>query len=113
MIAPARDEEEIRRERQSFILLQHLYTLTDADPAVAASTHRAALDLGFPPVEIAALVRHLSEAGYLVRARGDTARCIPTAGAAYIERLARRRRSVRISSRGSRDARPRVAGRSA
>lgn len=87
--------EQERRERESFVVLQHLYTLSDANPAESLPSGRIRDALGFSEPGFGELVEHLATVGYVTRIGGGSLLSITPAGAEYIERLAWRRRSVR------------------
>lgn len=88
---PTRDFEAERRERESFILLQHAYAWSHGKPDVPLSAERLAHALGLLPEELAELVRHLAVLGHLgVRGEGVHVAIRPE-GIDYIERLAWRR----------------------
>ena len=89
------EEERIRKERESFIVLQHVYTLADADPSHVMQCSRVAADLGFHRAGCGQLIEHLVSAGCLAWATPGVEVSIPPTGIAYIERLAWRRRTVR------------------
>ena len=84
-----------QRDRNSFILLQHLYTLSDSDRSLVFDTYRIGADLGFTRGTTADLVVHLAAAGCVHIGLGGTEISISTAGIRYLE-SAWRRRSVRI-----------------
>lgn len=92
---PKRDLEAERGERESFILLQHAYTLSEGESGVAIPADRLGHELGFGADQLAALVRHLERVGYLAVEGGGRRAAVSPAGVEYIERLAWRRRSVR------------------
>lgn len=92
---PSRDQE--RRERESFVVLQHAYTLSDADPSASLPYARLGEDLGFAEPHFGDLVAHLVGVGYLARVGAGSLLSITPAGIDYIERLAWRRRSVRTA----------------
>lgn len=82
-------------ERDSYILLQHVYTLTGADPRVPVSLTRAGGDLGFAPQEASRLVHHLNRVGYMRESATGLHLSLAPAGIDYLERNAGRRHSVR------------------
>lgn len=91
-----RDLEEEQRERNRFLLLQHVTTLAEADPAVALAGERLWRDLGFSHSEGLLLIHDLEQAGYLVeRGAGPQVSLAPRA-LDYLERRAGRRRSIRL-----------------
>jgi hypothetical protein len=89
------EADRIRKERESFIVLQHLYTLADADPKHAVQCSRIAADLGFHRTGCGPLVEHLISVGCLAWATPGHEVSITPMGVDYIERLAWRRRTVR------------------
>jgi hypothetical protein len=90
-----RDAELERLERDSFVYLQHVYTISERDPAARQSGSRMNKDLGFTPDRGAMLLDHLIGTGYLA-GHGPMISITPE-GVDYIERLAWRRRSVRAA----------------
>lgn len=91
-----RDFEEERRERDRFLLLQHAFTLAEGDPTTVLPGGRVWRDLGFSRTEGSALVDGLIRGGYLEeRCTGRLVR-LTRQGADFLERRARRRRSVRL-----------------
>ena len=90
-----RDYRAERRERDSFVLLQHVYTLADGDPVVPVSGQRAAEHLCFRQDEAAELIDHLVHLGYLRQLSEVGLIAISPEGIDYIERLAWRRHSAR------------------
>jgi hypothetical protein len=89
-----RDFEAERHERNSFIVLQHVYTITTERPGFPP--HRIADDLALARGEAAEIIGHLIDIGFLERLPGSLAIRLTPQGSDYIERLAWRRRSVRI-----------------
>ena len=83
-----------RRERERYVILQHLHSLEKETAGM--SVRKIAGDLGFPHCSAEVIVEHLITTGYLVCTPGIP--CIRTSrrGAEYIERLAGRRRSLRV-----------------
>ena len=91
-----RDYQAERRERDSFVLLQHVYTVTEGSPTEVVRGRRIAEELCFANDEIGELIEHLVRVGYFSRCSGDgDPISITPLGAEYIERLAWRRRTVR------------------
>jgi hypothetical protein len=86
----------MQRDRNSFIFLQHLHTLTESNPSVVMNAYRIGADLGFSEAVTGDLLTHLSEAGcvYVGRDRSDVS--ISAVGVRCIEQ-AWRRRSVRLT----------------
>jgi hypothetical protein len=60
-----RRPEVERLERDSFILLQHVYTMTGASPEVPVNAARVGIDLGFAEEETSRLVRYLNWVGFM------------------------------------------------
>jgi hypothetical protein len=90
-----RPPERERLERDSFILLQHAYTLTGADPSVPVNPMRLGCELGFAHNETSRLVRYLSWVGYLKESAAGPHLALAPEGIDYLERGARRRHTVR------------------
>jgi hypothetical protein len=104
MVEPrARDGARERQERDSFLLLLHLHNLSAGAPAVALFVGQVAHELGFGEQAARLLIHHLERGDY-ARSVGGSRVSITPRGAAYIEREAGRRRSVRL--RHSADAQP-------
>ena len=91
-----RDFEAERRERDSFIVLQHLYTM--GEECSELPVRRIADDLGLAPKYTEEIVENLITTGYLEWAAW--AACVRPSplGVKYIESLAWRRRSLRVSA---------------
>lgn len=89
------DPKAVRRERESFIVLQHLHNLRGEATDEARLCSRVERDLGFEPGACAELVEHLVRVGFATTSGPGDHLWITPAGAEYIERLAWRRRSVR------------------
>ena len=89
-----RDFSRERRERDSFLLLLHLYSLSEGT-LVELPGDQVARDLGFEQREVRRLVHHLEVGGYVRSLLGERV-SITTQGMDYIERGARRRHSVRL-----------------
>jgi Mn-dependent DtxR family transcriptional regulator len=94
MVSMGRDYEAEQRERKSFILLQHVYTITEADPGRTVVGSTIARDLGFGESEARELIEHLGGLGYF-EMHSDRELGMSTKAIEYIERLAWRRHSVR------------------
>lgn len=94
-----RDDEAERQERNSFILLQHAYTLASAHPAAVLSGTQMAVDLGFAREEALPLIELLVREGYFTDRGVGPRISISQQGIQYIERLAWRRRTVRFGDR--------------
>jgi Mn-dependent DtxR family transcriptional regulator len=93
-VARKRDPESEEKERASFILLQHIYSLTGGGDE-QFSLRKVASDLAFEEDQVAKLATHLIQAGILDGGPGPDAK-LRDFGRKYIERLAGRRRSVRV-----------------
>jgi hypothetical protein len=90
-----RDPAAEEKERLSFILLQHVYSLACEGDGLLVPTKIAA-DLALPPDQVVQLIAHLTYEGFLDwegtgRPVGITQKAID-----YIDRLALRRRSLRL-----------------
>lgn len=92
-----REEERIRMERESFVVLQHMYTLSGGDDGAAVALPRVSGELGFEAPRFTRLIDHLAAVGHVSPIAGGTFAAITAAGVDYIERLAWRRRSVRLA----------------
>ena len=90
-----RQPELERLERDSFILLQHVYTVTGADPAVAVNGSRVGQELGFAEEEASRLIHYLNWVGYMKQSAAGPHLSIAPGGVEYLEREAGRRHSVR------------------
>lgn len=95
---PRRPEVE-RLERDSFILLQHVYTVTGADPEVPVSAAHVGAQLGFAEDESARLVRYLSWIGFMKESAAGPHLALAPEGIHYLEHGAGRRRSVRADEK--------------
>lgn len=95
-----RDYEVERRERESFILLQHAYTLAEANPEAILSGAHMVDDLGFARDAGLRLIEHLVREGYFTDHGTGPRISISRQGIEYIERFAWRRRSIRFRFRG-------------
>ena len=94
--APERNVEEERRERDRFLLLQHVFTLAEADPTTLLPAEQGWRDLGFSRTEGLSRIEGLVDGGFLVE-RGPRLQVNLTPRATeYLERVAGRRRSVRL-----------------
>jgi Mn-dependent DtxR family transcriptional regulator len=82
-------------ERDSFVFLQHMYTLSDGAPERVTAWERVAADLQFPRQHAHRIVEHLSTAE-LLRSPDGLRVWLTELGCDYIERLAWRRNTVRI-----------------
>lgn len=94
------ERQALRRlERESFILLQHAYTLAQGDSPCGVNPHRLSCDLCFDDVETERLVRYLSWLGYLRESPTGPHLVLSPLGIEYLEHACGRRRSVRAGSR--------------
>ena len=89
-----RDFETERRERDRFVVLQHLYTIEEECTGIPV--RRIADDLGLSQCTAEEIVEHLIAAGYLIWVDGSACICPSRHGREYIESLAWRRRSLRV-----------------
>lgn len=87
-----------RLERDSFILLQHVYTVTGADPAMPVNGTRVGNDLGFAPDEASRLIHYLNWVGYMKESAAGPHLSLAPEGIEYLERRAGRRHSVRAEA---------------
>ena len=94
-----RRPEVERLERDSFILLQHVYTITGASPEVPVNASRAGSDLGFAEDETSRLVRYLSWVGYMKESAAGPHLALAEEGIEYLEHGAGRRHTVRADER--------------
>lgn len=92
---PARDLKAERRERDAFILLQHVYTYSGNVPEIPISLESAAKALDFGAADTHRLAEHLIYAGLFKREKSG-AISLSAEGREYIDQLAWRRRSVRL-----------------
>lgn len=90
-----RDLAAEERERISFILLQHVYSLSCEGQAVLV-VGKIASDLALPVATVVQLVAHLTYAGFLQWEGTGRPVTIAQKGVEYIERLAHRRRTLRL-----------------
>jgi len=95
MASEIRDEERERKERERFIVLLHVYTVT-AHEWSAVTVERIASALALAYDEARAILDLLLLHSYVVPVGGGTGVVVGKRGAEYIERLAGRRRSLRI-----------------
>ena len=97
---PASERQALRRvERESFIVLQHAYTLAQDDPSMGVNPNRLRNDLCFGDLEVDRLVRYLSWLGYLQQSPSGPHLVISPIGVEYLEHACGRRRSVRAGNR--------------
>ena len=93
-----RDPVLEENERLSFVILQHVYSLDEGDldePALLLVS-RVAAELALDAQRVVELVAHLTYAGFVSwEGTGRPIRITPK-GSEYIERLAHRRRSIRL-----------------
>ncbi len=92
-----RDYESERCERDSFVFLQHVYTLSGGGSISAIAGQQVARQLGFTAETTQRLMEHLVAADFLTQSDGGNV-SITKNGRDYIERAAQRRRSVRLLS---------------
>ena len=90
-----RDRATEEKERIGFILLQHVYTLACEGQGLLIPT-RIAADLALGVDEVVQLVTHLADEGFLEWEGMGRPVGIAPKGVDYIERLALRRRSLRL-----------------
>lgn len=97
-----RDPTAEESERLSFVILQHVYSLdslSDAASDEAAGSllvGRIAADLALPAGRVVEILAHLTYAEFLSWAGTGRSVRITAKGVEYIERLAHRRRSLRV-----------------
>lgn len=91
-----RNPTEERHERDRFVLLQHIYTLTQATPGTLLPERRIWEALAFSETEALPLLKSLRWAGYLEEDVGGFRIGVTRKGIDYIERHAGRRQSVRL-----------------
>jgi hypothetical protein len=90
-----RDSETEEKERISFILLQHVYSLSREDDGVLV-VGRIASALALPVAEVVQIVAHLTYTGFLSWEGTGRPVGITEKGIEYIEHLAHRRHSLRL-----------------
>ena len=93
-----RDPYAEENERLSFVVLQHVYSLDNGelDEMAPLLVSRIAADLAVEPRRVVEIVAHLTYADFLSwEGTGRPVR-VTGKGAEYIERLAHRRRSIRV-----------------
>ena len=90
-----RDVAVEERERISFILLQHVYSLACEGYGLLVPA-KIALDLALPPEEMVQIIAHLTYQGFLEWEGTGRPVAISQKGVDYIEHLAHRRRSLRL-----------------
>ena len=91
----ARSPEVERLERDSFILLQHAYTVTGATAGLPVNGTRLGHDLGFAEDEASRLINYLNWIGYLKESAAGPHLSLAPEGIEYLEHRAGRRHSVR------------------
>ena len=91
----ARDHALEEKERISFILLQHVYSLACEGQGVLVPS-KIASDLALPAAEVVQLIAHLTYQGFLEWEGTGRPVGISQKGVDYIERLAHRRRTLRL-----------------
>lgn len=89
-----RDLAAEERERVSFILLQHVYSLCGERESLVVG--KIATDLALPVATAVQIVAHLTYAGFLEWEGTGRPVGISQKGTEYIERLAHRRRTLRL-----------------
>lgn len=89
-----RDPAAERQERESFLLLLHVFNLTAGDEAAVLSEVALERDLASDAATVQRSIDHLSGCGYLSW-RPDGGLAITRAGAEYVMRRAGERHSVR------------------
>ena len=85
-------------ERDSYIVLLHLYTLTELAPVLCLAADRLVRDLGLPESRAEKIVRGLLDSEYVEYCGSGQGLVLTAKGVRYIEREAGRRRSVRLMS---------------
>jgi hypothetical protein len=91
-----RNHEEEIRERHRYVILLHLYTLGEESVERGLPMDRVVRDLGFRQQEAEALVAALVRSGYVEYWTTTPGVKLTDRGIEYIERLAGRRRSLRL-----------------
>jgi hypothetical protein len=94
MDRPERDDTAERQERDAFLVLYHIFSVTAANPDVELAAETLARDLAFERPDITLLVDHLALCG-CVRCQLEGGLSITPDGIDYIGQAAGRRRSVR------------------
>ena len=94
--AKRRDPEEEARERDRFVILLHMHTMSDATAGGPLPTDRILKDLGFTRARADQLLESLYLAEYIRWTGLGDGVTLSRMGRDYIERLAGRRRSVRL-----------------
>lgn len=85
------------KERLSFIILQHVYSLSeDPEAEEALRLGRIATDLDIAPPELVQLIAHLTYVGFLHWESTGRPIGITRKGTDYIDTLAHRRHSLRV-----------------
>ena len=90
-----RDPAAEERERISFILLQHVYSLACEGQGLLVPS-RIAADLALPSAQVLQLLSHLTYEGFLEWDGTGQPVGISQKAIDYIDRLALRRRSLRL-----------------
>jgi hypothetical protein len=90
-----RDRDGEIEDRDRYVILLHLYTLSQAGPVGQLGIERITSDLGLRETRCIELLRSLESGGYIASAVGDRV-AVTTRGCEYIEKLAGRRRSLRL-----------------
>ncbi|HET7275474.1 MAG TPA: hypothetical protein VFI91_09955 [Longimicrobiaceae bacterium] len=84
-----------RTERNSFVLLQHVHTISGGNENLEMLGIKVGDQLGFDRDETDRLIRYLVEQKYLQNRSVGSLISITREGVTYLEQLAWRRRSVR------------------
>ena len=95
MQARSRDAEAEQLERDAYLLLRHLHTATGADPNREVLGARLANALGLDRGYTLRVIRLLEREGFIRYNPAGPCVSLTQMGAAYVDHLARRRRSVR------------------
>ncbi|MEX2583553.1 MAG: hypothetical protein WD766_09770 [Gemmatimonadota bacterium] len=94
----SRKGEEWALERDAYVVLLHLYTVTQAAPSAALAPERITRDLGFTESNSDVILRALLYEGYVEHCGSAQGLTLTGKGSDYIERKAGRRRSLRLLS---------------
>jgi hypothetical protein len=92
----SRDLRKEQRERDRFVLLQHLCLLSDNMPGILLPERRVWERLEYEEAEAVALLESLHWEGYVAHDSGWLQIAATRKGVDYIESMAHRRRSVRF-----------------
>lgn len=88
-------------ERDCYVLLQHAFTLLQAEENARPTARRIAEDLGYTWSEAGPLFEHMLREGYLAGQVDEGSLSLTLKGLDYLEREAGRRRGVRAQPGGS------------